>query len=179
MKNVWSQHAIGIMFPIFVAFLLQSSMANAHAFCSSFGYRYYSTRFSSAPAVDYQPVKQNPSDPLGVWFVKRCRLQILRFFPRQRPQRRAPTGLTGPAWRAPPDGPDGPNGPTGPTGPMGPTQQKTMALRWTSSSSNWEPVVPRLGSIGSNVWDSLVSGTGNVLFQDATHWFELLGTAGS
>ena len=42
---------------------------------------------SSAPAVDYQPVKQNPSDPLGVWFVKRCRLQILRFFPRQRPQK--------------------------------------------------------------------------------------------
>ena len=40
MKNVWSQHAIGIMFPIFVAFLLQQSMA----FCSSFGYRYYSTR---------------------------------------------------------------------------------------------------------------------------------------
>ena len=39
-KNVWSQHAIGIMFPIFVAFLLQQSMA----FCSSFGYRYYSTR---------------------------------------------------------------------------------------------------------------------------------------
>ena len=76
------------MFPIFVAFLLQSSMANAHAFCSSFGYRYYSTRFSSAPAVDYQPVKQNPSDPLGVWFVKRCRLQILRFFPRQRPQKK-------------------------------------------------------------------------------------------
>ena len=87
-KNVWFQHAIGIMFPIFVAFLLQSSMANAHAFCSSFGYRYYSTRFSSAPAVDYQPVKQNPSDPLGVWFVKRCRLQILRFFPRQRPQKK-------------------------------------------------------------------------------------------
>ena len=39
-KNVWSQHAIGIMFPIFVAFLLQQSMA----FCSSFGNRYYSTR---------------------------------------------------------------------------------------------------------------------------------------
>lgn len=48
---------------------------------------------SSAPAVDYQPVKQNPSDPLGVWFVKRCRLQILRFFPRQRPQKKSRASL--------------------------------------------------------------------------------------
>jgi len=54
---------------------------------------FHQVLISSAPDVDYQPVKQNPSHPLGVWFVKRCRLPILRFFPRQRPQKKSRASL--------------------------------------------------------------------------------------
>ena len=54
---------------------------------------FHQVLISSAPDVDYQPVKQNPSHPLRVWFVKRCRLPILRFFPRQRPQKKSRASL--------------------------------------------------------------------------------------
>ena len=54
---------------------------------------FHQVLISSAPDVGYQPVKQNPSHPLGVWFVKRCRLPILRFFPRQRPQKKSRASL--------------------------------------------------------------------------------------
>ena len=80
------------MFPIFVAFLLQQSMA----FCSSFGYRYYSTR---CWLVRHQMLTTNRWNKIlrihsgYVWFVKRCRLPILRFFPRQRPQKKSRASL--------------------------------------------------------------------------------------
>ena len=43
----------------------------------------------------------------------------------------------------------------------------------TSSSSNWEPVVPRLGSIDSSVWEPALPRAGNPWFQD---WEALVTT---
>ena len=51
----------------------------------------------------------------------------------------------------------------------------------SSSSSSWEPVVPRLGGIGSNMWEPCVPGAGNPGFKDLTALVQFLelGTRGS
>ena len=48
-----------------------------------------------------------------------------------------------------------------------------------SSPSNWEPVVSRLGRIGSKVWESAVLQTGNPWFQDWKPWVPTLQKFGS
>ena len=49
----------------------------------------------------------------------------------------------------------------------------------TIRSSNWDPVVSRLGGIGSKVWEPAVPQTGNRGSKICKHWFQGLGTSSS
>ena len=126
---------------------------NAYAFCSSFGYRYYSTR---CWLVRHQLLTTN-------WWNKILRIHsgydlssgaVCRFCDsfldsghNVGPQR---------VWRALPDGPRL----TGPTGPTAQRAQRAQRAQWAQPSRRpWpcdEPAVPRTGNPWFQDWEASV-----------------------